>query len=752
MLPWSPLDVDALRLVEWAVGTGQKVVLCPADPLGALSALIAAAVQVSGILADRVPSGHRRPARRVAVVTRSFRTRGTYRGLAVKGGPGVAPELLRHAVPAATHVGRGRVQVLDVAGAGANRLTVFTGRVSDLVSLRPIDLAVVELPVDDAAGILTLDMPVIVVASDPSDPAVIALARELPTYAWSPDDLSDSAPDGGSARVKNMMAGPVVEVVGVPSDVICRNASMFWQDAAPMVKLASLSPTSSELARESFALFHDLIGLALPVEFFEPYAVPTRIRLETIARAARLAKASELREVYLPMVELELKDIAAATAPVPPKSDVLERLLVAHLEENRRVLLVARTSALRAAYATFLEEKGLGGVRVATISGLGEQDPADVAILTGMAPRWARWIYGAGIAPLIQVLGYMPADPRDSEGGEFDETRLIRSAVAYRKAHQHWLTHPAQRADCVNRLCGEKLEGVDDRPWSPAADADAVAIESPPPPPEVPPGLWGGEGWWTTAEAPGHGPDTSLTADAFRTIQAVHMRFEDGRETLLDPESSVTRYLPVSGRSEPGYPVRNLKVGDELVFLDRQSSKDLLAKVIEVADQVPELAVAAGWVSHWRAVLRDAYRRFGTYKDLADALHSYGCHLEDQTIRLWVIGETIGPREHENVRRVGELMDDSPLKTHHGPVCDAMETLRGAHVRLGHRIGDLARSVGPASVAGRMSSDEVIDERSGLTAADFADSIDIVRIVQIEEMVETPANMTGRLIDAVERQ
>jgi hypothetical protein len=171
---------------------------------------------------------------------------------------------------------------------------------------------------------------------------------------------------------------------------------------------------------------------------------------------------------------------------------------------------------------------------------------------------------------------------------------------------------------------------------------------------------------------------------------------------------------------------------------------------LEVAVEVPALAVAAGWVSHWRRVLAASYRRFVTYEKLAASLREQGCMLQTQTIRLWVIGVTIGPEDPQDVWRVGRVATDEVLLTHHAEVVRAMRSLRGAHVQLGRRVSDLALHVGAAAAAGHLSRDEVIDERSGLTAADFQDSLDLLTVRSIEPVGDVPFVITGRLHEGAE--
>jgi hypothetical protein len=270
-------------------------------------------------------------------------------------------------------------------------------------------------------------------------------------------------------------------------------------------------------------------------------------------------------------------------------------------------------------------------------------------------------------------------------------------------------------------------------------------------PVEVPPGLWDGDRWFAPLEPGSTGTSTALDVTGGRpldsVVAAMRVTFEDGRWALMDRDGSVTRYRAGSGTADAA-PLSKLKQGDQVLFFDGDSRKDLLTKVLEVAEGVPALAVAASWLSHWQRVLAAAYRRFGSYRAFASALRGQGCTVETQTVRLWVVGLTIGPENEEDVHRVGLVMDDAVLLAGRAEVRRAMRSLRAAHVRLGKRLSELARQVGSATAAGRVAADEVVDERSGLTVADFQDSIDILTVRSVEAAGEVPWMVVGRLNEA----
>ena len=750
-LPISRLEIEAVSLAEWAVARGGVLVLCPADPLAPLAELIAAAVHVADMVKQYRATG--RPmgsSRRVAVVTSDFRSRGLYRGLGVRNiGGGVAP--LRDVVPAAT---LGRDGVVRVLGRDPGRgwSTLFATTIGEVRAVDGIDLIVVDLASSDIDAALELGVPVVAIARDPADGKLLRLPADTLTFGWNRLDLEEIRDDDDlPPRLARRARGGTCEIVAVPSASVCQDAGLFWQDVGPLVRSCGRSGVARELAREAFSLFYDLVGLALPLDAYESLTVPVRVRLNAIGAAVRLTRG-ETRDLYLPMVEAELRDLANALGAAPPKHDTLLRVLGALLDEHDDVMLITRTAELARLHAADLEGRGaLAGVRVSSLGSLVDAAPAEVAVLTGMAPTWARWVYRAGVAESLRVLAYTPDSPSDAPANRFDEAELVRCAISDQRAREAWLGRAAAKDRTWSTLSGDQRLVRDDGAVAPPnGDSSGVGVVLATPA-EVPPGLWDGDGvgWLAPLEpAATAGAETDSAAERSGiavVVPAVKVTFVDGRWALMDSGGTVTRFRAGSGTASPAYAVASLKPGDQVLFLDRDSRKDLLAKVVEVAGEVPALAVAAGWVAHWRRVLAEGYRRFGSYEAFAASLRRHGCTVQTQTVRLWVVGVTIGPDDAEDVHRVGLVTDDAVLLNRHDEVHRAMRSLRGAHQSLGRRLAEVARQVGSAVAAGRLASDELIDERSGLTAADFQESVDILTVKTVEQVGEVPSLVLGRL-------
>jgi len=731
----SCLDAEALRAVEWAIASQQSAMLVPADPLAPLSALIPATIHVAsfmeGVRSLGFPVGS---SRRVAVVSGDYQFRGLYRSLGISAGRGMGSALLRDVVQAATLGRDGVVHVLGAEGHDGCWSTLFVPTVDDVLKVKDVDLVVVELPAAGEEHIPALRVPVVAVARDVAARSVARLALEMPVVAWSPADIAGCEPGGLTPTLERLAAGGTCDIVTVKEPGICENAGLFWNDVGALIA-AGRSALVRDLALQAFGLFHDLLGLAMPLAAYDSLSpTPARVRVHALGHAARVTKG-EVRDLYLPMVEAELQGLLDSMGAEPAKYPALCRVVARDLDDGLDTLLVARTAALARAYKAVLGEAGLAKVRVTSLGALRGEVPADVAVLTGMAPGWARWVYRCGIARNVQVLAY---DPHGS--ASFSEAAIVRSVVDTQVRVQAELSSPEMRAAAVLSLTGTRVPV--ESPVGMVA-APPVCLVDVPLTVDEPPGLW--EGAWPRPNDAGmRGGASPDSPDAYEAVEAVRAYFSDGTWALLAITGAVTRWRPNTAEPDCGARVSDLRAGDELVFLDGDAHKDLLAKVLEVAGDVPRLVRPVAWVARWRTALLRARTRFGTYEALGCAMRARGCGVQTQTVRLWVVGVTIGPDDREDVRRLGEVLGDDLLIQRYADIHDAIRELRGAHVRLGRRLARMARHVGPAARAGRISDDEMIDEQSGLTAADFEDAIEVVTVVRLDQAGTVPRIITGR--------
>ena len=340
----SCLDAEALRAVEWAIASRRSALLVSADPLAPLSALIPAAVHVASFMEGVRSLGFAvGSSRRVAVVSGDYQLRGLYRSLGISAGRGMGSAFLRGVVPAATLGRGGVVHVLGAEGHDVGWSTLFVPTVNDVLSVKDVDLVVVELSAAGEEHIPALGVPVVAVARDVAAPSVARLAQEMPVIAWGPADIAGCEPGGLTPTLERIARGGTCDIITVEQARICENAGLFWDDVGALVG-AGRSALVRDLALQAFGLFHDLLGLALPLAAYDSLSpTPAGVRVRALGHAARVTKG-EIRDLYLPMVEAELQGLLDSMGAEPAKYTALRRVVARDLDDGLDTLLVARTA------------------------------------------------------------------------------------------------------------------------------------------------------------------------------------------------------------------------------------------------------------------------------------------------------------------------------------------------------------------------------------------------------------------------
>jgi len=206
------------------------------------------------------------------------------------------------------------------------------------------------------------------------------------------------------------------------------------------------------------------------------------------------------------------------------------------MDEDKDVMLIARTAELARLHRTDLAGHGrLSDVRVTSLGALADERPADVALLTGMAPTWARFVYRSGIATSILVLAYTPEGPVESVARGYDEVELVRRAVSLQTAREKWLARAYAKdrdvvgieRDAASRRFGRPTNDL------PTATSRNVAITTPAPRTSLRVVGEGMDGWptWNLAVPEDVvGPDRAgLDGSGTSVVTAVKITFDDGR-------------------------------------------------------------------------------------------------------------------------------------------------------------------------------------------------------------------------------
>jgi hypothetical protein len=158
---------------------------------------------------------------------------------------------------------------------------------------------------------------------------------------------------------------------------------------------------------------------------------------------------------------------------------------------------------------------------------------------------------------------------------------------------------------------------------------------------------------------------------------------------------------------------QELTDGETLLLLD-SAKDDIYDLFVESAHQKDRLRKAKSVAERWRAILHDGLSSEMTEEDLLDELQDRGSDISDpMTIWNWRTGESIGPQDPEDVKRILAIFEPEMEPMYEATV-DAMKLIRKEHRNIGRQARQAIEAQMEDSIAGDLTADlpEDIDQTS----------------------------------------
>lgn len=181
---------------------------------------------------------------------------------------------------------------------------------------------------------------------------------------------------------------------------------------------------------------------------------------------------------------------------------------------------------------------------------------------------------------------------------------------------------------------------------------------------------------------------------------------------------------------------KDLKEGETLVLINRDMRMTLNDLILEKAEEYPKLKVLQSMVSLWVDTVKEGMiKEDHDDETLLRKMKEKGASIKSPlTIRHWVNGEVIGPRDLKNILRIAEIYKSDSLKKNVEAVAASITQMRGLHISIFRRAKN-------ALVEGK--SEEV--EKLGIDLSDFAEAIEFFRVESIEKVGSIPIEMLDKI-------
>lgn len=230
-------------------------------------------------------------------------------------------------------------------------------------------------------------------------------------------------------------------------------------------------------------------------------------------------------------------------------------------------------------------------------------------------------------------------------------------------------------------------------------------------------------------------------------VPALRVEFIDGF-CLAEPDSRMTVLLLATNKTDERRS-QNLRPDDVVIFVDGDQKRKLYDTVLERIRLHPAMGATYILASYWQQAIREGFFRSGlNYDEFHRQLQLLGSKIETpQAVYFWVQGWVLGPRDGEDIRRIGEVLNNQVLIQEWQEINRAVKKVRRLHLSLALKLNRIIVQAGIESQK-HNAADECIDPELNLYLDDFRDSISIHRVIRLNSEVEqVPYVLTGRFYE-----
>lgn len=181
---------------------------------------------------------------------------------------------------------------------------------------------------------------------------------------------------------------------------------------------------------------------------------------------------------------------------------------------------------------------------------------------------------------------------------------------------------------------------------------------------------------------------------------------------------------------------QDLRVGETFVLINRDLRMSLNDLILEKAYQHPRMRFLYAMIGLWTDALREGMKKEEDNEEkLLTKINGLGANIKHKsTLKNWIEGEVIGPRDSNNIARIAEIYNNTELKKNAKSVVIAISQLRGLRRKI------LQRSKN-ALVEGEIG--EI--EKLGLDLSEFDDAIEFFNIISIKKVDDIPVSELGKV-------
>ncbi len=200
--------------------------------------------------------------------------------------------------------------------------------------------------------------------------------------------------------------------------------------------------------------------------------------------------------------------------------------------------------------------------------------------------------------------------------------------------------------------------------------------------------------------------------------------------------------------------VNKLVVGDRIIFTKRDDfTRNIVDRIFDILQTSGKLSKdildAVEKAQRWKEVLRDYQQRNSlSYRQLAKQLNGFGCTIQEQGIRQWLVADShiVAPREEATLRQIAEMTRDSCLMNDVSGYFNACRIVRWQRKKILELIGK--------AIEDKLSGNQPAYESELKTVYDnvenLSEILELESITFFDKSILIPTNLINKPITDME--
>ena len=217
--------------------------------------------------------------------------------------------------------------------------------------------------------------------------------------------------------------------------------------------------------------------------------------------------------------------------------------------------------------------------------------------------------------------------------------------------------------------------------------------------------------------------------------RAVQVTFRDGFQALFPVNATIQVVLQTArGPKLDERSVRSLRANDVVLFIHGQNRQNLYELIVSRVHAHPSFALYLNLIQRWQEeIVQNTKKSKLTSEEILNRMRQLGSQLTtQQTIRLWLSGRVMCPKDEKDLQRIASVLDMSFVKQYHSQISRAASRLRGIHIGLSRKLNQWLQQGAIEAMPEQVN--EFIDPELGITFNDFQDALHLLTVKETKQV------------------